>query len=227
MPLSNPSGKLALVIRELIERRGLKQKALAKQIGMAESSLSQILNAWARPRQITVTRMMQVLCVSPDEEQMLIAAYDHAEVANLPLRPNDPERPIGEDELERVKRYMEVKSMSVAFEQDIAKILIELGFPFEHPYRLDPFICDFYIPGPPRIALDCKFNVNRDWDRTVAATKIFYDHLPIDDVLVVIPYENEISRASLSDLEEQGGTVIIVSELANTVRSLIKGGKHG
>lgn len=76
MPLSNPSGRLALVIRELIDRRGMKQKALAKQIGMAESSLSQILNARARPRQITITRMMQVLCTSPDEEQMLIAAYD-------------------------------------------------------------------------------------------------------------------------------------------------------
>lgn len=227
MPLSNPSGRLALVIRELIDRRGMKQKALAKQIGMAESSLSQILNARARPRQISITRMMQVLCTSPDEEQMLIAAYDQAEAANLPLRPGNPERPIGEDEIERVRRYMEVKSMSVAFEQDVEKILAELAFSFEHPYRHDPFICDFYIPGPPRIALDCKFNVNRDWDRTVAATKIFFDHLPVDDVLIVIPYENEVSRASMSDLEEHGGSVVVVSELSKTIRTLMKGPKHG
>lgn len=117
--------------------------------------------------------------------------------------------------------------MSVAFEQDVEKILAELAFSFEHPYRHDPFICDFYIPGPPRIALDCKFNVNRDWDRTVAATKIFFDHLPVDDVLIVIPYENEVSRASMSDLEEHGGSVVVVSELSKTIRTLMKGPTHG
>ncbi len=226
MPLINPSGRLALIIRDLIDRRGMNQKTLAKQIGMAESSLSQILNARARPRQITITRMMQALCTTPIEEQMLIAAYDLADVPDLPLRTGSTERTIREDELERVMRYMEVKSMSVSFEQDVKKILSELGFPFKHQYCENPFICDFYIFGPPRIALDCKFNVNRDWERTIATTKLIFDNLPVDEVLIVIPYENEVSKTSKGELEEHGGVVVVVSALANTVRALMEGPKN-
>lgn len=226
LPLSNPSGRLALVLRDLIGRRGLRQKDLAKRIGLAESSLSQILNARARPRQITVTRMMQALCISPEEEQLLVAAYDQAEAEDLPLRPDSSERPIGEQERERVRRYLEVKSMSVAFEQDVEKVLADLGLAFEHPYRQDPFICDFYLPGPPRIALDCKFNVNRDWDRTVAAAQLFLEHLPIDKVIIVIPYENSVSLGSVRDLKEHGGVMVTVAELAATLRAWMKGDQH-
>jgi len=217
MPLSNPSGRLALTIRELIARRGMTQKALAKRISMSESSLSLILNGRARPRQITVTRLMQHLCVNSQEEQMLIAAYDQAEAADLPIRPVTPDRPIGDDELDRVRRYMEVKTMSVAFEQDVEKILRDAGFTFHHPYRQDPFICDFYLPGPPRIALDCKFNVNRDWDRIVATVKLMYEHLPVDEVLVVVPYENEISLAAVADISDHGGSIIKVSDLKSEI----------
>ena len=225
MPLTNFSGRLALAIRELIERRGMTQKALAKRIGMSESSLSLIFNGRARPRQITVTRLMQHLCTNVQEEQMLIAAYDQAEAAELPIRPAAPERPIGEDD--RVRRYMEVKSMSVAFQQDVEKILRQGGFAFQHPYRQDPFICDFYLPGPPRIALDCKFNVNRDWDRSVASVKLMYEHLPVDEVLVVVPYENEISLAAVADISDQGGVIIKVSDLKSEIAARLERGARG
>ena len=227
MPLSNPSGRLALTIRELIERRGMTQKALAKRIGISESSISVILNGRARPRQITITRLMQHLCTTPQEEQMLIAAYDLSEAADLPLRPTSPERPIGEDELDRVRRYMEVKAMSVAFAEDVEKILRDAGCTFEHPYRQDPFICDFYLPGPPRIALDCKFNVNRDWDRTVATVKLMFENLPVDQVLIVVPYENEISLAAVSDIAGHGGVIVKVSDLKAEIAARLEGRPRG
>ncbi len=164
-----------------------------------------ILNAKARPRQITITRLMQQLNCSPDEQQAIVAAYDHAEDVELPLKPTAPERPIPEDEMERVRRYMEVKSMSVAFEQAVEKVLRDSGVTYEHPYRRDPYICDFYLPGLPSIAIDCKFNVNRDWDRTLATVRLLKEQMGCDQVLIVVPYENELARNIRGEIENAGG----------------------
>lgn len=214
LPLSSPSGRLALVLREVIERRGVKQKALAKQIGISESSFSLILNAKARPRQITVTRFMQQLNCSPEEQQAIVAAYDHAEEVELPFKPNSPERPIPEDEMDRVRRYMEVKSMSVAFEGDVEAVLVEAGISFQRDFRVDPFICDFLLDLKGRqVAIDCKYNVNRDWDRTYATVKLLREKLPCDEVVIAIPYENELARISRDEIENAGGRILSLQDL--------------
>jgi transcriptional regulator with XRE-family HTH domain len=213
LPLSSPSGRLALVLRDVIERRGIKQKALAKQIGISESSFSLILNARARPRQIIVTRLMQHLCCTPEEQQAIISAYDHSEDADLDLKPSSPEKPIPEDEMDRVRRYMEVKSMSVAFEQAVEKVLKDTGVIYEHPYRQDPYICDFYLPGPPSIAIECKFNVNRDWDRTVATVRLLKDQMGCDRVLIAIPYESDLAQKTLDKLGRVGGSIQSLDKL--------------
>jgi transcriptional regulator with XRE-family HTH domain len=217
LPLSSPSGRLALVLRDVIERRGIKQKALAKQIGISESSFSLILNARARPRQITITRLMQQLNCSTGEQQAIVAAYDHAEDVELPLKPTSPERPIPEDEMDRVRRYMEVKSMSVAFEQDVEKVLQDAGVTYEHPYRRDPYICDFYLPGPPSIAIECKFNVNRDWDRTVATVRLLKQQMGCDRVVIAIPYENDLAKAAQREIEMLGGRIAEIKELEGCI----------
>jgi transcriptional regulator with XRE-family HTH domain len=213
LPLSSPSGRLALVLRDVIERRGIKQKALAKQIGISESSFSLILNAKARPRQIIVTRLMQHLSCTPEEQQAIISAYDHSEDADLILKPSSPEKPIPEDEMDRVRRYMEVKSMSVAFEQAVEKVLKDTGVIYEHPYRQDPYICDFYLPGPPSIAIECKFNVNRDWDRTVATVRLLKDQMGCDRVLIAIPYESDLAQKTLDKLGRVGGSIQSLDKL--------------
>jgi transcriptional regulator with XRE-family HTH domain len=214
LPLSSPSGRLALVLREVIERRGLKQKALAKRIGISESSFSLILNAKARPRQITVTRLMQQLNCNAEEQQAIVAAYDHAEDVELPLKPNSPERPIPEDEMERVRRYMEVKSMSVAFEGDVDAVLLKTGVSFQKDFRVDPFICDFMLEiHGRRVAIDCKYNVNRDWDRTCATVKLLREKLPCDEVVIVIPYENELARKAREEIERVGGRILSLENL--------------
>jgi transcriptional regulator with XRE-family HTH domain len=223
LPLSSPSGRLALVLRDVIERRGIKQKALAKQIGISESSFSLILNARARPRQITITRLMQQLNCSPGEQQAIVAAYDHAEDVELPLKPTLPERPISEDEMDRVRRYMEVKSMSVAFEQAVEKVLKDTGVIYEHPYRREPYICDFYVPGPPSIAIECKFNVNRDWDRTVATVRLLKEQMGCNRVLITIPFENDLAQSHRTDIESFGGRIVDAVELAELLRNLSSG----
>ena len=66
-----------------------------------------------------------------------------------------------------ITRYLEVKSMSVAFENDVEFVLKEAKLNYEKHFRVDPFICDFILTlDRRRFAIDCKYNVNRDCNRT-------------------------------------------------------------
>ncbi len=220
--MESSSKKLALgeILREMVNKRGLRQNALASKIGITEASLSNILNGKARPRQLTLTRLIEQLEATSEEQQRLLAAYDHAEMAELPVRPASPEQPIPQDEMERVKRYMEVKSMSVTFLDDIEKELARTGRYFERSHRQEKIICDFLLPGPPRIAVDCKYNLNRDWDRTVASVNLLKEHLDLEIVLIVVPYENDTTLAEADRITEQGGKIVSVADLEVTLRLL-------
>ncbi|PXA04001.1 hypothetical protein DDZ13_08120 [Coraliomargarita sinensis] len=223
MSSPDPSPKnaaLGEVLRAVVDDRGLRQKVLAGKIGITEASLSNILNGKARPRQLTLTRLIEQLQPSAEEQQRILAAYDHAEMAELPERPSSPEQPIPLDEMERVKRYMEIKSMSVTFQDDVEKELDRTGLDFQRAYRQENLICDFLLPGPPRIAVDCKYNVNRDWDRTVASVKLLKGHLDLEIVLVVVPYENDTTLAEADRITEQGGKIVCVADLEASLRLL-------
>mgnify|MGYP005851622933 CR=1 FL=1 len=218
---------LGEILREIVNERGLRQKALASKISITEASLSNILNGKARPRQLTLTRLIEQLEATSEEQQRLLAAYDHAEMAELPERPASPEHPIPHDEIERVKRYMEVKSMSVTFQYDVEKELEGTGLHFERLHQQENIICDFLLPGPPRIAVDCKCNMNRDWDRSVASVQLLKEQLDLDEVLVVIPYENETTVAEAGRITRMGGQLVAVNDLKQTLDRLYfsQGGK--
>lgn len=209
------------VLRKIVDDRGLRQKVLASKIGITEASLSNILNGKARPRQLTLTRLIDQLQVTSEELQRILAAYDHAEMLELPERPASPEQPIPQDELERVKRYMEIKSMSVTFQDDVEKELDRTGLYFERSHRQENIICDFLLPEPPRIAVDCKYNLNRDWDRTVASVRLLKEHLDLEVVLIVVPYENDTTLLEADRITEQGGKIVSVGDLDVTLRLLI------
>lgn len=211
---------LGEILREIVDERGLRQKALAAKISITEASLSNILNGKARPRQLTLTRLIDQLQTTPEELQRILAAYDHAEMNELPERPASPEQPIPQDELERVQRYMEVKSMSVTFQDDTEKELDRTGLYFERAYRQDNIICDFLLPGPPRIAVDCKHNFYRDWDRTVASVRLLKERLDLEIVLIVVPYENDTTLAEADRITEQGGKIVSVADLEVTLKLL-------
>lgn len=212
---------LGEILRDIVDDRGLMQKALAAKINITEASLSNILNGKARPRQLTLTRLIDQLQTTPEELQRILAAYNHAEMADLPERPASPEQPIPQDEIERVKRYMEVKSMSVTFQDDVEKELYRTGLYFERAHRQENIICDFLLPGPPRIAVDCKYNLGRDWDRTVTSVKLLKEYLKPEVVLIVVPYENDTTLLEADRITEQGGKIVSVGDLDVTLRLLI------
>jgi hypothetical protein len=124
------------------------------------------------------------------------------------------------DEIERVKRYMEVKSMSVTFQDDVEKELDRTGLNFERSHRQENIICDFLFPGPPRIAVDCKYNLNRDWDRTVASVRLLKEHLDLAVVLIVVPYENNTTLAEADRIATQGGKIVSVADLEVALKLL-------
>lgn len=201
------------VVRLLMRRRGLTGNRLAADIGISPTSVSKILTGASKPKQLTLSRLMKRLCSSPEEEQMVIRAFTQVE-DGLPDEPERLPRPVPEDEMERVTRYLEVKSMAVAFENDVEAVFRQTGVRYEKDYRVDPFICDFLVSVPGRrIAVDCKYNVNRDWDRTYATVGLLKKNLPCDEVIVVIPYENGLARNAKPELETLGGTLTDLREL--------------
>lgn len=211
------------VVRQLMERKGVTGVQLAQDIGITATSVSRLLNGVSKPRQLTLTRIMQRLCATPQEEQMILSAFAGTK-ESAPEEPRAPFRPTPQDEFERVTRYMEIKSMSVAFEMDVEAILARSGLKFTRYYRNDPFVTDFLIEvGQRRVAVECKYNVNRDWDRTVVTARLLFEQLPCDRVLVVVPYINDLTRTRQPDLESAGGQLLAVADLAAWLADL-KGG---
>jgi len=64
-----------------------------------------------------------------------------------------------------------------------------------------------------KIAIDCKYNVNRDWDRTYATVKLLRENLPCDQVIVAIPYENELAKKARADISREGSEVLDIAGL--------------
>ena len=201
------------VVRVLMARRGTNGKQLAVDIGISPTSVSKIVTGQSKPRQITLTRLMKRLCTNPDEEQMVIRAFTGL-LDVVPDEPEKSERPIPEDELERVIHYLALKSMSVAFRKDVEALIRESKLKYQTDFRVDSFICDFLVQLRGRkIAIDCKYNVNRDWDRTYATVRLFRDHLPCDEVVIAIPHENDLSRKALGEIQSVHGRIVEVREL--------------
>lgn len=195
-------------MRSLMKRRKINGVELAAEIGVSPTSVSKILNGRSKPRQLTLTRIMKALCRSPDEEQVVVRAFTGL-LDSIPDEPETPPRPIPEDEMERVTRYLEVKSMSVAFRNDVEAVLLGTGLSYQPDFRMEPYICDFLVEQEGRrVAVDCKFNINRDWDRTYATVKLLRENLPCDEVIVVVPYENDLARKAQAEIESAGGRVM-------------------
>lgn len=210
------------VIRLLMERRGIAGKQLAADIGISPTSVSKIVTGHSKPRQVTLTRIMKRLCKTAEEEQMVVRAFTGL-LDGIPDEPEKPERPILDEEIERVTRYLEVKSMSVAFKKDVEALLQGFNLKYQSDFRADPFICDFLVTiGSDRVAIDCKYNVNRDWDRTYATVKLLRENLPCDEVIVAIPYENELARKARSEIENLGARLLSLENLSYLFRKATK-----
>ncbi len=202
-----------------MDRRGLTGLALADRIGISPTSISRIINGVSRPRQGTLTKLIEALCSNPEEQQLVLSGY-----AGLPDAVGEEPAatsPIGQvsaAELDRVARYLELKTLSIDFRESVSRTLIEGGIQFDSYARNGNVVTDFLVESSGRTAVECKFNVNRDWEREIGTALLLKRHLPCDRVVVVVPYENETSNSYREALASIGAEITTITALLKALR---------
>lgn len=200
-------------VKFLLAQRGLTAKELSERVNLSETSVSKIVKGVTKPRQANLTRILQELCKTPEEEQQLLSAYDQMEDgADEDLKPLSPEV-FEQVEESRVRRYLEAKSQSIAFRESVATALTEAEVEFQGPHQNQNIICDFFIPGTPSIAIECKSNPKRDWDRTITSARLFREELPCDRVIVAVPSLDPIPVKDQKRVQAASVQIIPLSKL--------------
>ena len=203
-----------------MERRELTGSQLAEDIGLSAASVSRIVTGQSRPRQVTLSRLMKRLCTSKDEEQMLISAYESKDAENLPLTPIATEAANAQAEEERVRRFMEIKAQSIAFKRSVARELDKAGIVCRRDVTENLVVTDFLIEvGSKRIALECKFNLHRDMEKSLISARLIRQQFDCDEVLIVVPFYEEEDG---DDLESKKNIRILpLQDLADLIDSWI------
>ena len=177
---------LGKTIKTLLKVRGLKAYELGEAIGLSPTSVSKIINGVTRPRQNTFTRMYQALCKTKDEEPD--QALPSSDKVILLLR---------------AEQFLERKTQSIQFKRSVARELDKAGIEYKQDYCEGIYSTDFLIERDgKRIALECKANVGRDIDKTLAMAELLKAGLKCQRVVIVVPYREEgIGSAFVSVFE--------------------------
>lgn len=186
------------VIRILMNRRGLTGRQLSEQIGISPTSVSKILTDQSKPRQITLTRLIKTLCTNAEEEQMVVRGFTGAESLK-----EEPSRPLPTDEQlerERAEQFLEMKAQSIAFKKSVARELDKIGVKYTQDYCEGIYVTDFLIEKDgKRIAMECKFNVQRDFEKAVMIASLIKEKFNCNEAYIVTPYQSELSMISRND----------------------------
>lgn len=221
-PLLPSRSRLGDALRTLMDRRAVTGLSLAEKIDISPTSISRILNGVSRPRQGTLTKLIAALCTNPEEQQLLLSGY-----AGLPDVVDEEPAAAGSvagsspAELDRVARYLELKALSIDFRESVARRLTEAGIAYESYARNGNVVTDFLVKRAQHIAIECKFNVNRDWERETCTAQLLRAHLPCDQVLVVVPYLNSHATQFAPVLANAGGRLLTIGDLP---QALLEGG---
>ena len=211
----NTSNILGETIHALMKQRGLKAFELAEKIALSPTSISKIVNGVARPRQNTFTRMCQVLCETKDEERRLVAAFAGTELLDEEL--GEASAASNKEILRlRAEQFIERKTQAIAFKRSVARELDKIGVDYEVDHYEGIYSTDFLIQkeGKPlkRIALECKANVGRDIDRSIATCEVIQQNLRCE-VIVVVPFVDAVC----GEAQKKGMKVSALSELAERI----------
>ena len=201
-----------------MERRHITGQALAERIDISPTSISRILNGVSRPRQGTLSKLITALCISAEEQQLILSGYSGLPDA-IDEEPSitTSENGIAATELDRVARYLELKTLSIDFRESVARTLSEAGITFESYARNGSVVTDFLITAPVRTAIECKFNVNRDWEREACTAHLLLQHLPCNEVLIVVPYLNNLASQFAPALARVGARLVSITELPRAI----------
>ena len=208
----NTSNILGETIHALMRQRGLKAFELGEKIALSPTSISKIINGVTRPRQNTFTRICQVLCETKDEERRLVAAFAGTELLDEEL---DEASAASNKEILRLRaeQFIERKTQAIAFKRYVARELDKIGVDYEADHYEGIYSTDFLIQKEgKRLALECKANVGRDIDRSIATCKVIQENLRCE-VIVVVPFVDAVC----GEARKKGMKVSGLSELAELI----------
>ena len=184
-------------IRSLLAKRQMKACELAKKIEISATSISKIMNGVSRPRQNSFTRMCEVLCETKEEERRLVSAF-----AGTELLDEEKEKPT-DDAMEReilrlrAEQFLERKTQSIQFKRSVARELDKAGITYQQDYCEVPYPTDFLIEKDgKRIAQECKSNVGRDYEKTVAQAELICEKFQCQ-TCVVVPYIDDLTQPTI------------------------------
>jgi len=189
---------LGLAIKQLQRKYDVTGQELSRSIGITASSLSQIVNGHAKPRQGTFTKLCERLVQNPEDEKQLVDAF-------VKLKPEAPETVVvdadvyEQAEIERAERFLEAKAQSIAFKRSVARELDKAGLSYQADYCEGIYVTDFLVEhAGKRYAVECKFNVNRDFEKTVRIAGVLLEKLPCSTLFIVIPFADEKLEKQMS-----------------------------
>jgi len=204
---------LGEAIRTLMSRRGLTGAQLGEEIGLSATSVSRIIQGHAKPKQVTLSRLMKRLCVSPEDEQLILRAFTGVTVPAV-------EEPVSDDpkntaaERERVERWLEARTQAITFKNAVARELEKAGITYRRDACDGIASADFLIDvRGKRVAIECKFNVSRDFDKTVGVARLLRELMRCDFVIITVPFEGDFAASAQTD-----SPTIQVLTIAETAR---------
>ena len=202
-------------VRQPIEAQKASGLQLTESIGITPTSVSHILNGVTRPRQNTFTRMCQALCKTKEEERRFVAAFTGTEFLE-----EEPDQPLPSAEKEilrlRAEQFLERKTQSIQFKRSVARELEKAGIEYQQDYCEGIYSTDFLIEKDGgRIALECKSNIGRDIEKTIAQSELISAKLKAK-VIVVTPYVGDL----IPMIEKSDVVIIALNRLAIEIDTL-------
>lgn len=185
-----------------MSRRGLTGAQLGEEIGLSATSVSRIIQGHAKPKQVTLSRLMKRLCVTPEDEQLILRAFTgvSAPAAEEPVS-DDPRN--AAEERERVERWLEARTQAIVFKNAVAKELDKAAIPYRRDVCDGIASADFVIErAGQRIALECKFNVSRDLEKTVGIARLLCELLRCNSAIIVVPFVDDAVEAATRESPE-------------------------
>jgi transcriptional regulator with XRE-family HTH domain len=205
---------LGIVIKQLIRKQGLTGQEVAKRIGITPPNLSQIVNGHAKPREGTFSKLCEVLGNDKKDEKLLVDAFLRLKEGAPEVVPVDPEA-YQRAEIERAERFLEMKAQSIAFRRSVGRELDAAGLSFETDYCFEIYATDFLVnKGAKRFAIECKFNIQRDLNKTSTIAGLLKEKLNCDAVFIVVPYTEGLPS---EDLNKHGVIIVRPSELITAI----------
>lgn len=202
----------------LLDRRDMTSLTPAEKIIASPTSPSHILNRLSCPQQGTRSKLITTLCPIPDEQQLVVSGFsglpdtiDHESAA---ISPNVH---ISAVEPDRVAYFLDLKTLSIDFHEPGTRTLTNSGIVFESYARSGIGVADFLLTTPARTAIDCKFNVNRDWERETCTAHILRTHLPCEHAIVVVPYLKNLAAQFSATLAQVGARVVSITDLPDAL----------